>query len=342
MAREDIRLALPSKGILQEGALEFLENCGLRVFRPNPRQYEATIPNLNGMTVLFQRPGDIVVGIREGTVDFGITGSDVVAEKGFRSKNILILHDRLGFGPCTLNFAVPEELPIQTMADLAGWAQELGAAGRTLRLATKFPKLTAEMLERHQVTPYTLISPEGTLEIAPAIGFADLIADLVSSGTTLRDNHLRPLEDGLILNSEACLIANKEALRQRTEVLDMARTLLEFIEAYLRAQNSFQITANMRGPSPEAIATRMFEQTNLGGLQGPTVAPVIAHNSQKSDSAWFAVNIIVPKARVFEAVNELRQIGGSGVIVTPCAYIFEEEPERYQAMLEAIKRSEDD
>jgi ATP phosphoribosyltransferase len=255
MSREDIRLAIPSKGILQAGALEFFENCGLRVFRPNPRQYAASIPNLEGMTVLFQRPGDIVVGVREGTVDFGVTGSDVVAEKGYGSKKILILHERLGFGPCTLNFAVPEELPIRTMADLAIWAQELGAAGETLRLATKFPKLTSEMLDRHQVAPYTLISPEGTLEIAPAIGFADLIADLVSSGTTLRDNHLRPLEDGLILNSEACLIANKEALRERKEVLDMARTLLEFIEAYLRARNSFQITANMRGPSPDEIAT---------------------------------------------------------------------------------------
>lgn len=86
----------------------------------------------------------------------------------------------------------------------------------------------------------------------------------------------------------------------------------------------------------------MFEQTNLGGLQGPTVAPVIARNGQESDSGWFAVNIIVPKTKVFEAVNELRKIGGSGVIVTPCAYIFEEEPERYQAMLAAIESIEND
>lgn len=336
MSRADVRLALPSKGILQKGALEFLENCGLRVFRPNPRQYAATIPNLSGVTVLFQRPGDIVVGVRQGTVDFGVSGSDIVAEKAFGSDTVLTLHDQLGFGPCTLNLAVPEDNPVQTMTDLAAWAKELGANGRTLRVATKFPKLTEEMLDNYQVAPYRLISPEGTLEIAPAIGFADVIADLVSSGITLRDNHLRPLEDGLILTSEACLIANKEALQKRTAVLEVARTILEFTEAYLRAKNSFQITANMRGSSPEAIAQRMFEQTSLGGLQGPTVAPVVAHNGQESDSGWFAVNIIVPKAKVFEAVNELRKIGGSGVIVTPCAYIFEEEPARYQAMLAAI------
>lgn len=342
MSRADVRLALPSKGILQEGALDFLKNCGLQVFRPNPRQYAATIPNLSGVTVLFQRPGDIVVGVREGTVDFGITGSDVVAEKAFGSANILTLHDQLGFGPCTLNLAVPEDIPVQTVADLAKWAKDLGENGRLLRVATKFPKLTAEMLDRYQVTPYKLISPEGTLEIAPAIGFADVIADLVSSGITLRDNHLRQLDDGLILTSEACLIANKEALQKRGAVLEVARTLLEFTEAYLRAQNSFQITANMRGSSPEAIAERMFKQTSLGGLQGPTVAPVVARAGLENDSAWFAVNIIVPKSKVFEAVNELRQIGGSGVIVTPCAYIFEEEPARYQAMLSAIEGNEND
>jgi ATP phosphoribosyltransferase len=123
--------------------------------------------------------------------------------------------------------------------------------------------------------------------------------------------------------------------------LEVARTLLEFTEAYLRAQNSFQITANMRGSSPQAIARRMFEQTSLGGLQGPTVAPVIARDGQKKDGGWFAVNIIVQKAEVFQAVNELRRIGGSGVIVTPCAYIFEEEPARYRAMLAAIESKED-
>lgn len=336
MSRADVRLALPSKGILQEGALDFLENCGLRVFRPNPRQYAATIPNLSGVTVLFQRPGDIVVGVRQGTVDFGVTGSDIVAEKAFGSSRILTLHNHLGFGPCTLNLAVPEEIPVRSMDDLARWAEELGTRGRTLRVATKFPQLTAEMLKKHKVAPIKLVSPEGTLEIAPAIGFADVIADLVSSGITLRDNHLRPLDDGLILTSEACLIANKNALRERPAVLEVARTLLEFTEAYLRAQNSFQITANMRGRSPEAIAKRMFQQTNIGGLQGPTISPVITRDSQR-ESGWFAVNIIVQKENVFQAVNELRRIGGSGVIVTPCAYIFEEEPARYRAMLSAIE-----
>jgi ATP phosphoribosyltransferase len=276
--RSDIRLALPSKGILQSGAIEFLAACGLRIYRPNPRQYAAHIPALQELTVMFQRPGDIVVGVRQGSVDFGITGLDVLAEKSFENGQevILTLHDALGFGPCTLNLAIPEELPVQTVADVADWARSLGQDGRSLRVATKFPNLTGDFLDQHQVRPYKLITVEGTLEIAPAIGYADLISDLVSSGTTLRDNHLRRLDDGLILRSQACLIANKQALKSRPEVLAVARELLEYIEAHMRAASSCLVIANVRGQSPEAISRSMLDQPHIGGLQGPTIAPVFA------------------------------------------------------------------
>lgn len=356
MERTDIRLALPSKGILQEGALDFLEACGLRVFRPNPRQYEATIPGLKGMTVMFQRPGDIVVSVQQGSVDFGITGYDVLAEKGQANSGplangngeVLTLHDELGFGPCTLNLAVPEDTPARTIGELAAWAKKLGKDGRELRIATKFPRLTSHFLDSHGVAPYRLIGVEGTLEIAPAIGYADLIADLVSSGVTLRDNHLRPLDDGLILRSQAVLIANRHALQTRPEVLAIARHLLEYIEAHQRAAGSFLVTANVRGESPQAIAERMFTQTSIGGLQGPTISQVVTPEQvdkraegQRSGGAgeqpgWYAVNVVVRKTQLFDAIGELRAIGGSGVIVAPCAYIFEEEPARYRAMLRAI------
>ncbi len=337
MNRSDIRLALPSKGILKDGALDYLARCGLKVYLPNPRQYAATIPSLPGVTILFQRPGDIVIGVRQGTVDFGVTGLDVVAEKAYGSESVLLLHEELGFGPCTLNLAVPEESAVKTMRGLGSWATQLGTEGRVLRVATKFPNLTKDILDRFGITPYRLISPEGTLEIAPAIGFADAIADLVSSGITLRDNHLRAIDDGLILRSQAALIGNKQALRERPEVLDVAHMLLELTEAFQRAQGSFQVTANVRGDTAEAIAQRMFDQTSIGGLQGPTISQVVAREDLRHEGKWFAVNIVVPRAEIFSAVNELRSIGGSGVIVTPCAYIFEEEPARYRAMLSALE-----
>ncbi|MEJ2746993.1 MAG: ATP phosphoribosyltransferase, partial [Anaerolineae bacterium] len=277
MTRTNIRLALPSKGILQSGAMEFLAACGLKVYRPNPRQYAATIAALPGVTVMFQRPGDIVVGVRQGTMDFGITGLDMLAEKGSLNggQPILTLHDALGFGPCTLNLAVPEEEPVQTLADLAEWAERLASDGRALRIATKFPHATGQFLEKHNISNTKLITAEGTLEIAPAIGYADLIADLVSSGTTLRDNHLRPLDDGEILQSQAALIANREALQTRPEVLAVARQLLEYIEAHLRGEGSNLVIANMRGRSAQEIVRAMAGRPYIGGLQGPTVAPVI-------------------------------------------------------------------
>ncbi len=338
MLRTDIRLALPSKGALHKDAFEFLEACGLKIFRPNPRQYEATIPSLPQLTVMFQRPGDIVTGVRQGSIDFGITGLDILAEKAYgRSHTILMLHDALGFGPCTLNLAIPEEQPAHTMTDLATWANELGANGRSLRVATKFPKTTGSFLEKHNVKPFKLITVEGTLEIAPTIGYADVISDLVSSGITLRDNHLRPIDDGLILRSQACLIANKEALQTRPDVLTVARQLIEYIEAYLRAENSFLVVTNVRGASPEDIAEKMLSQPHLRGLRGPTIAPVVARHHVPDDPEWFAVNIVVQRPHLFQAITELRAIGGSGVVVSPCTYIFEEEPERYRAMLTALE-----
>ena len=325
--RTDVRLSLPSKGRMAQGALGFLAACGLQVEKTNPRQYAARIPALPGLTVLFQRPGDIVVSVRDGSVDLGVTGLDMVAERQGNNGAVLVLHDALNFGHCRLALAAPEEWEtVHTMSDLAALAQPL-------RVATKFPHLTASFLKRHHV-PHSLIQAEGTLEVAPAIGYADLIADLVSSGQTLRDNRLRPLKDGVILRSQAVLIANRAALQAHQRVLALARQLIEFIEAHLRAMDHVAVVANMRGDSPQAIAQEMFTQKALSGLQGPTISRVIV---QDGNPNWFAVHVIVRREQLFQTVAELRAIGGSGVVVTPVTYIFEEEPARYQAMIKALE-----
>ncbi|MDY6877666.1 MAG: ATP phosphoribosyltransferase [Chloroflexota bacterium] len=335
-----IRLSLPSKGRLAQAALDLLAACGLTVDKPNPRQYAAHIPALPGLTVLFQRPGDIVVSVRDGSVDFGITGMDMVAERQDNDGSVLVLHNTLDFGHCRLALAVPEAWEtVHTIADLAAippparGEAHTHATDRPLRVATKFPHLTGDFLAHHDI-PFTLIHAEGTLEAAPAIGYADIIADLVSSGQTLRDNRLRPLDDGTIIHSQAILIANRAALKSRPEVLVVARTLLEFIEAYLRAVEHVAVFANVRGTSPQAIAQRIFAQDTLGGLQGPTISPVVVRDGNPN---WYAVHIVVRREQLFHAVAELRAIGGSGVVVTPVIYIFEEEPSRYRAMMEAIQ-----
>lgn len=328
--RTEIRLALPSKGRLAEGALDLLANAGLRIRKPNPRQFKATIPSLPGLTVLFQRVGDIVVSVRDGSVDFGVTGWDVVSERR-KDDQILTLLQELGFGSCTLNVIVPEGWKaVRRMSDLADRQAKLG---RPLRVATKFPNLTRAFFDRRGLADVRLIFAEGTLEVAPTIGYADLIVDLVSTGTTLRDNRLRVLEDGLILKSQACLIANRAALKSRPQVLAVARQLLEFIVAYLRAAENVAVFANMRGETVEAVARHMFSKAVIGGLQGPTISRVITRDA----GGWYSVHIVVRKDQLAQAISELREIGGSGVVVTPVTYIFEEEPLAYKAMLAALE-----
>jgi ATP phosphoribosyltransferase len=328
--KQTILLSLPSKGRLELDSLEFLAAAGLRVLKSNPRQYQAEVPAFPGLSVIFQRPGDIVVSVRQGSVDFGITGLDVIEEKRGPNGAVLIMHDALGFGSCALTLAVPEVW--KSVQDLPSLREYSSSLGRSLRVATKFPVLTERFLDNHQI-PHSLIAAEGTLETAPTIGYADVISDLVSSGQTLQDNRLRPLPDGVIQRSQAALIANHKTLRTHPEVLEVGRRLLEYIEAHLRAEGNLLVTANMRGESPKEIAQKMFTQTVVGGLQGPTISPVIVRDST---SSWYSVTVVVRRDQLPQAISELRAIGGSGIIVSPVTYIFEEEPPRYKAMLEAL------
>jgi ATP phosphoribosyltransferase len=330
-AKQIIRLSLPSKGRLEMDSLDFLAAAGLRVLKPNPRQYQAEVPAFPDLSVIFQRPGDIVVSVRQGSVDFGIAGLDVIEEKRGPNGDILVMHDALGFGFCALTLAVPEAW--REVVDMASLREHTRSFERPLRVATKFPVLTERFLNQHQI-PHTLIAAEGTLETAPTLGYADVISDLVSSGQTLQDNRLRPLPDGVILRSQAALIANRRALQTRPEALEVGRRLLEYIEAHLRAEGNLLVTANMRGESPEAIAGKMFTQSVVGGLQGPTISRVIVRDAT---SKWFSATVVVRRDQLPQAISELRSIGGSGIIVSPVTYIFEEEPPRYKAMLEALR-----
>ena len=330
-SQPNIRLSLPSKGRLQVDSMEFLAECGLTVQKLNPRQYQAKMPALPDLTVLFQRPSDIVVSVRQGSVDFGVTGIDVLEEKRGDNGDIIILHDALGFGHCSLKLAVPESwTDVTNILSLKKYANTFD---HPLRVATKFPVLTERFLNQNNI-PYTLISAEGTLETAPTIGYADIISDLVSSGQTLQDNRLRALPDGLIQASQSALIANRKSLQTNPEALEMARRLLEYIEAHLRAKENLLVVANMRGLSPEAIAQKLFTQTSVGGLQGPTISPIV---TRESNQGWYSVTVVVRRDHLPQAIGELRSIGGSGIIVSPVTYIFEEEPPRYTAMLAALK-----
>jgi ATP phosphoribosyltransferase len=334
-SNQPIRIALPSKGRLAGDTLDLLAKSGLEVNKTNPRQYEASLPALPQLTVLFQRAGDIAVSVRDGVVDFGITGLDVVREKQNGGDAILVMLDALGFGECSLYAIVPEsETEVNTVSDVPS----LIRPGQSrLRIATKFPNLTQQFFAAKQIPNADVIVAEGALEIAPVIGYADMITDLVSTGITLRDNRLKVLDGGLILDSQACLIANRKNLMESDAVMEVAHQLLEFIVAYLRAENNVSVFANIRGESPEAVAERILGQRVIRGLQGPTISRVITHQGED----WYAAHLIVAKAQLAEAIREIREIGGSGVVVMPVKYIFEEEPEAYRRLLRELEVSHD-
>ncbi len=335
--RREIRLALASKGRMEAETLSFLDGCGLHVTKLNPRQYIASMPAIPELEVWFQRSADIVRKVRYGDVDLGITGFDSVAEYGGNGDDVIVLHDALGFGWCQLVLAVPDEWDdVTSLGDLASLARQRAAEGRPLRVGTKFEGLVARFLDGHGVKPHQLIRAEGALEAGPHMGYVDLIADLTATGTTLRENRLKQIEGGTLLTSEACLIGNRRALKSRPEVLAVAKQLLEFIEAHLRATGFHAIIANIQGESAEAVAQKVFSQPDLAGLQGPTIAPVYLRDPTVRD--WFAISIIVRKQRLVQAVEQLRAIGGSGVVVTPATYIFEDEPATYRKLLAELGR----
>lgn len=325
-----IRIALPSKGLLAAGSKQLLTDVGLPIYSPNPRQYIALIPLLPGIEVIFQRPGDIVISVRDGSVDFGITGRDIYLEKRDSNGKILELHSQLGFGQCTLNVIIPDDwIEINSLADLQQLQQSME---RPLKVATKFPKLAENFFTSKTEIPIKVIQAEGALEIAPTVGYADLIVDLVSTGTTLRDNRLKNLPGGKILDAEACLIANRERLKTNSDTLTIATQLLEMIGAHLRGRDNLAVFANVRGSSMQAISEKIFQKEVIGGLQGPTVSRVLTRDTEN----FFAIHVVVRKEELHKAVGELREIGGSGVVVSPVNYIFEEEPGEIIKMMTAL------
>lgn len=329
--REQLRLSIPSKGRLSEDTVGFFKACGFNIHKANPRQYEGTIAEFPGLTVLFQRPSDIVISLLDGSIDFGITGLDLLAEHDAMGNGLIMLHDALGYGHCSLCLAIPEFVEsVKTISDLPAYQRELG---RPIKIATKYPRLTQQFFDQLSI-PHTLVSAEGTLELAPAIGYADIISDLVSSGQTLKDNRLKKVGDGCILASQAVLAGNKHVLGTNENALSIAKQLLEFFEAYQRAENNLSIFVNIRGENQHEIADKIFSQTTIGGLNGPTISNIVRRDD---DEFWHALHIIVHKDELFKAINELRAIGGSGVIVTPVTYIFEEEPPRVKALVDLLR-----
>ncbi|RIK45411.1 MAG: ATP phosphoribosyltransferase [Chloroflexi bacterium] len=330
-----MRIALTSKGDYEEATRRFLNDAGLSVWRPNPRQYTGRIHAVPDAEVLFQRTEDIVHKVADGGADIGITGYDLVAEHAMDDPAVHVVLEDLGFRHCQLVVAVPESwLDVTTIDDLADLSIDFKRRGRQLRVATKFPNLVGDHLHRNGVNYFELTAAHGALEAAPALGYADVIADLTQTGVTLRDNHLRPIEGGVVLNAQACLIANVRTLAEEPERLRQARTFIELCEARIRSRGYRVITANVPGASVDDIVRRIVSNIDLAGEMGPTIAPV--YPKRAATGSWFSVSIIVPASKLLAAVDHLREAHSSGITVATPEYMFEVRSEAFAALQAAV------
>lgn len=314
-----LRFAIPSSGNLHEPALDFLKACGIGVSRPNPRKYTAEIPSLPGVIVHFQRQSDITMKVEDGMADVGIVGHDGFLERQPESSDAEVIIERLGFALSELVIQVPDSwVDVTSVADLADLATEFRQQGKQLQVATKYPRLTEKFLLANGVNFVTPIPSSGTLEISPAMGSADIITDISSTGTTMRANRLKTIHGGTVVSSEACIIGNRAGIASDPEKLGPAIALVERIEAYQNSRNFYSVTANVRGEDEDSVARYVLEHADISGLRGPTIAKVYTSD----ESGWYAVTVIVEKRKLLDAVNRLREIGGTSVTVTRPSYMF--------------------
>ena len=325
-----LRLVLPGDRMMEEETLSFLANCGLRVSRPSPRQYIGRLATIQGVSVLFQRSVDIPGELDDGTVDLAILGLERYLESRDENGDTTVVLSDLGYSHARLVVAVPNSwTDVASMKELAQVAGDSARRGEALRVATKYHRQVGRFLDRHGVRGYRLVHMTGGVEAAPQMNTADIVSDLSSSGGTLRENNLKVLDDGVIVESAACLVANKRLLREEPAKLEAAKTILELIEARLRAEGFYSIIANIQGESMEKVAERVMHSPDVAGMQGPTIARIV---SKTGDTDWYSVSVVVPIARLTQGVDHLREIGASGVVVFPAHYVFGGECEAYRRL----------
>ena len=224
-----LTLAIPSKGRLMEQAAKVLETAGLSIERSGTeRGYRGQLKGIDGIEVAFLSAAEIAQNLREGKIDFGITGADLLWEKSSPQENLVSVLAPLNFGFANVVVAVPEcWLDVASMADLDEVSESFYVRhGRRLRVATKYLNLTRRFFAEKAVTGYRIAESLGATEGAPAAGTAEVIVDITTTGSTLSANHLKVLDDGVILRSTAVLAANSAAIEDPRAVLLQSRLKL--------------------------------------------------------------------------------------------------------------------
>jgi len=277
-------LAVPNKGRLSENSVHILKQAGLEIEDADDRRLFAQVKKRD-FAVMFVRANDIVSFVAKGAVDVGITGKDLVLEAGLDVKTLYDLH----FGHCRLSVAAPESSGIEKVADIRDGSV----------VATSFPNAARRFFEKEgKKVEITTIS--GAAEVTPHIGVADVIVDLVSSGSTLKVNHLK--EVAIIAKSNAVVITNEKAYKEHGEQID---ELVSAIESVENAANKKYLMADVPTKSLDAV------RKHFPGIAGPTIMNIMGREDV------VAVHVVIDKDKVYDAIHRLKRLGATGILIVP-------------------------
>ena len=276
-----LRIAIQKSGRLQEGSLDLLKESGLS-FSNGKDQLKAQARNFP-VEVLFLRDDDIPQYVEDKVADVGIVGENVVAEK--QKKNEIV--KRLDFAKCRLSLALPKGDTYTGIASLNG-----------KNIATSYPNIVTDFLKKNNITA-GIHEISGSVEIAPSIGLADAICDLVSTGSTLLSNGLKEVE--IVMQSEAVMITNPELAKEKQNILDK---LLFRIEAVQKAKNNKYILMNCPNEAIEKITSV------IPGMKSPTIIPL-------ARKGWSSLHSVVDENDFWEKIDQLKSFGAEGILVVP-------------------------
>jgi ATP phosphoribosyltransferase len=279
--QETLKIAVQKSGRLYEGSMKLLKECGIEVSNGNNqlRVLAANFP----LEVFFLRDDDIPEYVQDAVADIGFVGENVVKES---NKEVTTI-DKLGFGKCRLSVAVPKNGKLETLADL-----------NQKKIATSYPLILSGYLKEKNITA-SIHEISGSVEIAPRIGLADAICDLVSSGSTLFTNELKEIET--ILFSEAVLISNKYLSAEKKIILE---SLLFRIRSVKKANNNKYVLLNAPNDKLETICKL------LPGMRSPTILPL-------AESGWSSVHSVISENDFWNVIEKLKANGAQGILIIP-------------------------
>ena len=276
-----LKIAIQKSGRLNEDSIKILKEAGIE-FNNGINKLKADAINFP-LEVFFLRDDDIPQYVEDGVADIGIVGENVVLEK---NKELKII-DHLGFGKCRLSIAIPKNQKYKGIQDLEG-----------KRIATSYSVILSKFLKKNKINA-EIHEISGSVEIAPSIGLADAICDLVSSGSTLFTNGLKEAE--IILKSEAVLVSNKSLSKEQQHILDK---LVFRINAVKKSKNNKYILLNAPNKNLDAICKI------LPGMKSPTILPL-------ADKGWSSVHSVVNENDFWDIIEKLKAKGAQGILVVP-------------------------